>query len=186
MDICRWGLGDVRMPSSVVSTGRKYVYNDDQETPNTQLATFGYQGMEIVFEVRGLLTGPEGGAPVKGGNTVGNLFLGSEGWMWIDGREFQVFKGESNEKLMEERSAAEDNSTVLHMKNFHAACRSRDYRSLNAEVEIGVISAALGHLANISYRVGRTLMWDDKNRNFAGDSEANKLLTRDYRKPYVV
>jgi hypothetical protein len=72
------------------------------------------------------------------------------------------------------------------MKNFLAACRSRDYRTLHADVEIGAMSAALCHLANISYRVGRKLAWDHAKKNFGNDSEANKLLTRDYRKPYVV
>jgi predicted dehydrogenase len=186
MDICRWGLGNVTMPKSVVSTGGKYIYDDDQETPNTQLATFDYGGREIVFEVRGLVTGPEAGLPVKPGNTVGNLFLGSDGWMWTDGGGFQIYKGESNERVMDEKAESEENSTVQHMKNFLAACRSRNYRELRAEIEIGAVSAALCHLANVSYRVGRRLTWDDGRRNFAGDSEANKLLTRDYRKPYVV
>lgn len=185
MDICRWGLGEVKMPKSVVSTGGKYVYDDDQETPNTQLATYDYGGMEIVFEVRGLLTGPEASAPLKGGNTVGNLFLGSEGWMWADGRTFQVFKGESNEQTMDERSAGGEDSTVLHMKNFLDACRSRNHKELTAEIEIGAMSATLCHLANISYRVGRKLAWDDASKRFVNDGEANKLLTRDYRKPYV-
>lgn len=185
MDICRWGLGEVGMPKAVVSTGGKYIYDDDQETPNTQLATFDYGAMEIVFEVRGLLTGPEGGLPVRPGNTVGDLFLGSDGWMWVDGQGFQVYKGEKNEKVMDEKGA-EGNGTVLHMKNFFAACRSRNYKELTAEVEIGAISAALCHLANISYRVGRKLQWDGARRKFVNDPEADKLLTREYRKPYVV
>ena len=175
------------MPKSVVSTGGKYVYDDDQETPNTQLATFDYGDREIVFEVRGLLTGPEGGTPVKGGNTVGNLFLGSDGWMWFGGSGFRVYKGESNEKVMDEkRRRRRTTRRSLHMKNFLAACRSRNHKELNAEIEIGATSAALCHLANISYRVGRKVTWDHAKRNFVNDSEANKLLTRDYRKPYVV
>jgi hypothetical protein len=72
------------------------------------------------------------------------------------------------------------------MKNFLAACRSRNHRQLNAEVEIGATSAALVHFANISYRVGRKVTWDDAKRSFVNDSEANKLLTREYRSPYVV
>ena len=44
MDVCRWGLGEVKLPRSVVSTGGKYIYDDDQETPNTQMATFDYGG----------------------------------------------------------------------------------------------------------------------------------------------
>ena len=63
-----WASRDCR--KSVVSTGGKYVYDDDQETPNTQIATFNYGDAEIVFEVRGMLTGNEGGiAPDRGSAT---------------------------------------------------------------------------------------------------------------------
>src|SRR5579872_2456266 len=61
MDIARWGLGKPGLPKSVVSTGGKYVYQDDQETPNTQIATFDYGDAELMFEVRGIMTGNEGG-----------------------------------------------------------------------------------------------------------------------------
>jgi predicted dehydrogenase len=184
-DIARWGMGDIGMPKTVVSTGGKYIYDDDQETPNTQLSTLGYGNAEIVFEVRGLLTGPEGGVPVGPGNVVGNLFYGSDGWMWVDDSGFQVYKGEKNEKVMDEKRSGGDGS-ILHMTNFLDACKSRNVKDLHGDVEVGAISAALCHLSNISYRVGHSLKWDDSARKFAGDAEANKLITRDYRKPYVV
>jgi predicted dehydrogenase len=186
MDICRWGLGEVGMPKSALSSGGKYVYDDDQETPNTQLATLDYGDKELVFEVRGILTGPEAGNPVKGLNSIGNLFLGSDGWMWASGGGFRVYKGESNEVAMDETGRSEEDSTVVHMKNFLAACRSRNRRDLNAEVEIGATSASLVHFSNISYRVGRKVTWDAARKVFVNDAEATKLLTRDYRKPYVV
>jgi hypothetical protein len=186
MDICRWGLGEVGMPKSALSSGGKYVYDDDQETPNTQLATLDYGDKEIVFEVRGILTGPEAGNPVKGLNSIGNLFLGGDGWMWVSGSGFRVYKGESNEVAMDENGRSEEDSTVVHMKNFLAVCRSRNRRDLNAEVEIGATSASLVHFSNISYRVGRKVTWDAARKVFVNDAEATKLLTRDYRKPYVV
>lgn len=185
-DVARWGLGEVGMPRTAVSTGGKYVYDDDQETPNTQLATLDYGKMQLLFEVRGLLTGPEGGLPVRGGNFIGNLFYGSDGWMWVDGRGFQVYKGENNEKVIDEQSSREEDGSTLHMKNFLEACRSRDYRKLTADIEVGAISAALCHLANISYRTGRKLEWDNAKKKFVRDPEADKLITREYRKPYVV
>jgi predicted dehydrogenase len=184
MDLCRWAMGEATWPKTVSSTGGKFVYDDDQETPNTQMATFGYGGSEIMFEVRGLLTGPEGGTPV-GTYGVGNLFYGADGWMWLDERGFQVYKGEKSEKVMDEKSRG-GNTTVMHMENFLAGCRSRNPKDLHADIEIGAMSASLCHLANISYRVGRTLNWDSAKMNFGPDSAANKLLTRDYRKPYVV
>jgi predicted dehydrogenase len=185
MDIARWGLDNAGMPQFVVSTGGKYVYDDDQETPNTQLATLSYPGKEIVFEVRGLVTGPEAGLPVQAGNTVGNLFLGGDGWMWVDRDGFQVYKGEKNERVMDEK-AERDDGTRLHMENFLKACRSRNHKDLTADIEIGALSATLCHLANVSYRVGRRLEWDAIKNQFRNDREADGMISRDYRKPYVV
>jgi hypothetical protein len=179
-------MGDIGMPKSVVSTGGKYVYDDDQETPNTQFATLSYPKSQLLFEVRGLLTGPEGGLPVRGGNVVGNLFYGADGWMWVDDRTFAIYKGESNEKSLEETAERGTDTSVLHMKNFLDACRSRDQKQLTGDIEVGAISAALCHLANVSYRVGRKLDWDEAKKKFVKDPEADKLLTREYRKPYVV
>lgn len=192
MDIARWGM-NVGLPQSVSSTGGKYYVpaNDDQETPNTQMATFNYGGAEIMFEVRGGITGPEGSLQIRGGNTIGDLFYGTEGWMAIDAQGFQVFKTvkegrtEKQEKVMDE-AKTDVPDTIPHMQNFLAAVKSRNYKDLHADVEIGVASADLCHIANTSYRVGRTLKFDGASRKFIGDEEANKLLTRNYRAPYIV
>jgi hypothetical protein len=64
--------------------------------------------------------------------------------------------------------------------------RSGNSGDLSAEIEEGALSCVLVHLANISYRLGRTLHWDEKTWTVKGDAEANKMLTREYRKPYVV
>src|SRR5947207_745172 len=61
MDICAWGLGEVKWPRNVVSTGGKYGYIDDQETPNTQYASFDYGDRDLTFEVRGIMYWTEGG-----------------------------------------------------------------------------------------------------------------------------
>jgi hypothetical protein len=73
-----------------------------------------------------------------------------------------------------------------HYANFIDAVRSRKRESLNAEIQEGATSTVLVHLANISYRVGRTLYFDEKTMTCIGDAEANRLLTRDYRAPFVV
>ena len=189
MDIARWGLGEPMWPKSVVSTGGKYVYKDDQETPNTQLATFDYGDKQLVFEVRGLITNGEGPIPKGGGNYVGNLFYGEEGWMEMDSSGFKIYKGEKDELLMDERSEKGAGDTAPHMANFLAACRSRNYKDLHADVAIGVMSADLCHLANASYRSGRKLAVDAAKGRFTGPGaeEGNQYLTRPkYRAPYVV
>jgi predicted dehydrogenase len=215
MGIARWGLGDPQWPETAYAQGGKYVYHDDQETPNTLLAGYKYGERELVFEVRGLLTGAEGsavkrkgGAPAAGAAApsssaapiatvpskgapldimVGNLFYGSEGWAAMSDQGFQAFKGESNELVMDERPehGPGADSTALHMQNFLAACRSRNYKGLHDEIANAYLSASLCHLGNISYRVGRKLTLTEGPK-FVNDPEADKMLTRDYRKPYVV
>ncbi len=214
MGIARWALGDPEWPKTAYAQGGKYVYEDDQETPNTLLSSFDFGGREIVFEVRGLLTGSEG-APVKRRSgppatgavappdqqapaatapkvgpplniMIGDLFYGTEGWAAMSDEGFQAFKGESNEVVMDERpERGSGDATNLHMQNFLAACRSRNYKDLHDEIGNAYLSASLCHLANISYRAGRKLTLTPGPK-FANDAEANKLITREYRKPYVV
>jgi len=64
--------------------------------------------------------------------------------------------------------------------------RSRDESKLNGPVETAHLSSALAHLGNIAYRTGRVLRFDPRTEKFIGDKEANTMLTRKYRAPYVV
>ncbi len=133
MGICRWALGDPEWPKTAVATGGKYANDDDTETPNTLLASYDYGGREIVFEVRGNLTGGEGNVQKRApggrgrGNApgtpppaaeqaavaavstappsimVGNLFYGTEGWAAMSDAGCQYYKGESNELFQENK-----------------------------------------------------------------------------------
>ncbi len=181
MDIARWGLGRTEWPKSVVSTGGKYLYDDDQETPNTQSTVFDYGDCELVFEVRGLVTQPEEEIH------IGNLFYGSEGMLAIDLKGYRIYQGEDRKKVKEvafrEKKAWD---TGPHVASFLKAVRSRKTSDLNAPVGLGVFTADLCHLANMSYRVGRKLALEAASGKPAGDSDAMRLWSRDYRAPYVV
>jgi hypothetical protein len=76
--------------------------------------------------------------------------------------------------------------TIPHIANFLKAVRSRQHTDLTADILEGHLSAALCHLANISYRTGRKLAFDPQRERFVNDAEANALLTRKYREPFVV
>jgi hypothetical protein len=120
--------------------------------------------------------------------TIGNLFYGSEGWMAMSDTGYQVYKGDSNELIAEERPERGPGSdaTGQHMENFLTACRSRNVKDLHDPISNAYLSASMCHLANISYRVGRKLTIGAGPR-FSNDAEANKLISREvYRKPYVV
>jgi predicted dehydrogenase len=204
MDIALWGLGRGGWPRTVSSTGGKYVWKDDQETPNTQTASFDFGDAMLTFEVRNLPTPTEGGSPIRPNNTC-NIFFGESGFLVVDNVGFQVYKSaaaslsheavssasagglEKYEKTMDEKAAeGQAWATTPHMRNFIDAVKSRDHRKLNADIAIGARSAAFVHLANISQRVGRLLNVRQSDGRFAGDDQANSLLTRDYREPFVV
>ncbi|HXJ38896.1 MAG TPA: hypothetical protein VNH18_06430, partial [Bryobacteraceae bacterium] len=196
MGLARWAMGDPAWPKTAISYGGKYGPDDDQETPNTQTAAFDFGGRQLVFEVRGGLTGSEGSTPPPGKNApprtspeihpmTGNLVYGTEGWMSMSDAGFQIYKGEGSELVTEEKASGGD-QTKAHMENFLGVVRSRKYADLHDGIENAVLSAGLVHLANISYRSGHKLTLDNGPK-FVGDAEANKLITRPvYRKGYEV
>ena len=187
MDICRWGLG-VTLPTKVHSMGGHFMFEDDQQTPNTQVATFEFdkngKKVILVFEVRHWISNHEAGigeGPRKDPNTIGNIFYGSKGYMAIDGyASYRTFLGKEQEPGPSRREGGSN------WANFISAVRARKQADLNAEVEEGHYSSALVHLANISYRLGRSLDFNPAKEEFTGDKEANAMLRRHYRAPYVV
>jgi predicted dehydrogenase len=192
MDIARWGLG-VDLPRSVVASGGKYAYGDDQETPNTLLARFDYGDKELVFEVRGLQTGLEGGLAGEAPNCIGVLFYGDKGWMALDSDGYRIYKGDPAEKQdpnkpTEEAKYEEPKKTDTgpHITNFLAAVRSRKVEDLHADIDVGRKSADLCHLANISYRLGGRLLNFDQTTEQFDNTEANALAHPAYREPYII
>jgi predicted dehydrogenase len=187
MDLARWGLNQRTLPTKVYSTGGKFIYDDDQETPNTQLAAFDYKDCRLVFEVRGFPTGGESGISLIDSNFIGNLFFGSEGTLALDGSGFRIYLGESRE-LADQATLSEPRvaDTAPHVENFLKAVRSRKSADLAADILEGHLSTALCHLANISYRTGRSLVFDPATETFTHDPDADSYLSRAYREPFVV
>ena len=187
IDIARWGMG-VDMPDNVFSTGGKFVYDDDQQTPNTQQALFKYgDNREMQFEVRGLITGGECNLLEDSGggqHTIGDIFFGSKGFMTMANAGYWTYLGEDREPGPSRET--DGDATYDHWNNFLGAVKSRKVEDLNCDIEVGHISAAICHLANTSYRVGDYLKFNTETERFIGNDAANELLTRDYRPPFVV
>jgi predicted dehydrogenase len=184
VDIARWGLG-VTYPTKVSAMGGKFMFDDDQETPNVIAANYEFEvnGKKrfMEFEVRHWLTNPEAEMSRTATNNIGNTFYGSKGYLTVPSyTSYRSWMG----REMTPGSAG--NKGGDHYLNFIEAVRSRKRESLNAEVQEGATSCVIMHLANISYRVGRTLYFDEKTMTCKNDAEANALLTRNYRAPFVV
>jgi hypothetical protein len=73
-----------------------------------------------------------------------------------------------------------------HFNNFIAAVRSGKKSDLTCDIEVGHLSSALPLMANISYLLGRELKIDGTKEKFITDVEADKMLKRTYRDPYVI
>jgi predicted dehydrogenase len=173
LDVLRWGMRQT-LPVRVQSTGGRFGYKDQAQTPNTQNVTYVFEdGATMVGQLRGLYTT----------EPMSWDFFGTKGHMHLDadGRVTLTLGRNKNPEPEPVYPADLD-----HFKNFAEAVRARNPKLLHAEIEETALSTALCHLGNIAYRVGRDLKFDPKNRQFPGDQEANALLTRNYRKPYAV
>ncbi len=220
MDKARWAIKDATWPTKVWAMGGRYGYDDQGETPNTQLAVMEFGDVLLVFETRGLVDGDS-----KMHRKVTNEFYTTEGK--IEDDKFFPKNGGAPVQLDDFELTIRPQD---HFANFIDAVRSRDMADLNADVLEGHYSAGLCHLPNISmrlghevpfqtpkqvvdnevafdsfqlieknlgwgvgldlhnmtYQYGRELTFDPENETFVGDEEANEMLTRTYRKPYVV
>lgn len=195
-DIARWGLNKDEHPIKVSSTGGYFKFSADecsQETANTQTAQLEYaDGKILQFEVRGIFTGGEGPLDVK----IGNLFYGTEGWLELNGSTWRSYLGPDNEPGPSSEDGGEGEDKGLgylaapggggHYANFISAMRSGDRKDLTCDIQEGHKSTVLPLISNISYRLGRNLSFDGSSEKFVDDPEADKMLTRVYRDPYVV
>ena len=177
LDAARNILG-VEAPTKISCAGGKYFYDDDQQTPDTQIATFdfptgpgGATGCTLVWEHR--VWEKKGQGPE--GQSYGIAIHGDKGTMLFDGDSWQVRGGDgATEKPKGDMVGA-------HVRNFIDAIRG-DAKP-NAEIEVGHTSTRLCHLGNIAYRTGKTLRFDAKTET-TDDAGANKLLGREYRKGF--
>jgi predicted dehydrogenase len=184
MDKARWGLG-VKYPVKATAIGGHFMFDDDQETPNTLNSSFefdeGGKKKMLEFEVRHWITNREYGNPTQAGGSIGNLYYGSNGYMVIENyNKYSTYIGR------EQKPGPTATKTDTHFQNFLDAVRAHKRELLNCEVEEGAASTVLVHLANISYRLGRTVNFDSKTMTCVNDAEANKMAMGTYRKPFVV
>jgi predicted dehydrogenase len=188
LDVARWGLG-VKYPKKVSAIGGHVMFDDDQETPNVLNVSceFDNGGVQkiLVFEVRHWMTNHEAGMGEggKSPNTVGTIFYGPKGYVAIwdeDHGRYESFLGK------EQQPGPSGQAIGNNWENFISAVRSRRQSDLNAPITEGAISTMILHLANISYRVGRTVYFDEASYSCTGDPEANALFQRQYRPAFKV
>jgi predicted dehydrogenase len=170
LDVARMVVG-LDAPRTISCGGGKLFYDDDQQTPDTQIAVFDFPGTTVVWEHRiWSKTGSEGeGSGVVIYGEKGTLIFDRKGWHVQDG------------------VTASDKAAEIerpHLASFVDAVR--EHKRPSADIEEGHKSTRLCHLGNIAYRVGRRLTFDASTETIGGDAAANQLLRRTYRTPFVV
>jgi predicted dehydrogenase len=170
LDVIR-ALLDLDAPTRVTAGGGKLFYEDDQQTPDTQLVTYDFPHTTVLWEHRIWSRTGVGGQP------WGVMLYGERGTLVFDDRGWHVTDGITASDRAAEAERA-------HLRNFLDCVRSG--RRPNADIEEGHKSTRLCHLGNIAYRVGRALRFDARAERFVGDDEANGLLGRSYRAPFAL
>ena len=167
LDIARWAL-QVEFPTTVSSTGGRYYFDDDQETPDTHVVSFEFENeSQITWQGSSCNRNGSGFVKVFGDNGMVE-FLGSGGYVIYD---------RGNKEL---KRVPGGQGQPEHVDNLIKAIRNNAPESLHAEIEIGHRSTLLCHLGNISQRVGRMLACDTSNGHILNDKEAMALWQREY------
>ena len=168
IDLCRWGLG-VDYPIRVTSAGGRYRFEDDQETPDTHIVNFQFEGRkQIMWE--GLSCSRQAARPYH------TLFHGDQGTLAISDSQYIIYDLAGKATTTEPITGGDN----LHFNNFLDAIRKGG--RLNSEIEEGHKSTLLCHLGNIAQRTGRSLQCDAKNGQIVSDKQAMTFWTREYDK----
>jgi predicted dehydrogenase len=183
VDICHWALGGKAkgLPRRISCSGGRFGYEDQAETPNTQTTIWEYADGTIV---EGKIVDLYTAEPRTW------EFYGTKGYMVIrSGGLFEVYLDGASEPEPSLHAPTEPTRSYrpidrAQLENWADAVRAGDPSTLNAEIEDIHFSNSLCHFANVSYRVGREVRFDEQERRFDGDEEANRLLSRTYEKGF--
>lgn len=169
LDLCRWGL-QVDYPLRTVSSGGRYCYQDDQETPDTHQVAFEFaDGKQITYQGISCSQTPLG--PFA-------AFYGTEGYLEMDGNgNYKVY--DVKNKLVEEVKGS-GWGQKQHLENMIAAVRANNPKRLNQPILEGHKSTLLCHLGNIAHRTGSTVLSDATNGKVLYDENQQKLWRREY------
>lgn len=193
-DMVRWMLG-LGWPKRISSSGGILVQKESKANiTDTQTAIFDYDDLSVVWQHRSWGHAPDPkypwGATLYG--EKGTLKASVHRWDFTPaGKKEPTLSGEAlyeNEKYPEDVTEERNELHVAaanrrHQQDFLRAIASRG-RPV-ADIEEGYISTTSCILANLALKLNRTLAWDPEAGNVSGDDEANGLLRRPYRRPWV-
>jgi len=166
----------VEWPRTVTSSGGKYVFDDNSETPDSQVTTYEFPTFMLVWEHKaGLGVGLNGRSwGVSWSGTEGTIILNDAGW------ELVIEKRKAS--LEPDKHKSSGDPRPAHVRNFLDCVKSRRQPVLN--LELGHHVSTVAHLGNIAFRSGHKITWDAASEKIVGDREADKFVGVKYRKPW--
>ncbi|HEV7330837.1 MAG TPA: Gfo/Idh/MocA family oxidoreductase [Flavisolibacter sp.] len=182
VDLARWGLG-VDYPTKVSSNGGRYRYQDDWETPDTQVINWEFKNNTFMtWEGRSC-----NGRTIEG-SSVGVMFYGDNGSLLIEGGnaytvydlDNKVVREVKNTEAIDVRSLSNPAETLdaIHLVNFLDGIRKGT--AVNSDITSGHKSTLLVQLGNIALRSGAALNINPENGHIVGNKDAARYWKREY------
>ncbi|MFB3786192.1 MAG: Gfo/Idh/MocA family protein [bacterium] len=171
-DIVSWVMGHEINRVSV--SGGKYFYKHNVDTPDTLEAVFDCPGYTMTYSLR-----QANGYPLHGEADHGIYFFGAEGTLFVNRSRYEHYTEKDRKTPVIGENRGMD---LQHKQKFLDSLKSR--KITDSDVETGHLSGIPAHLANIAFRTGRSIQWDNQNQTILGDPEAARYLSRAPRKPW--
>jgi predicted dehydrogenase len=177
IQVLLWAMGS-DAPKAVLSSGGKYVLEDNSETPDTQMTIYEFPTYTLVWEHRvsvglGLYNRPWGMA-----------FTGTEGTLVINDSGCEILREPSKDSLEPRKFPGGADPRPAHIRNFLDCVKSR--RQPVENLEEGHYISTIAHLGNIALRSGQRILWNPKDEKIENNPEADRLVGLDYRKPWML
>jgi predicted dehydrogenase len=170
IDLCRWAL-QADYPTRVTSSGGRYRFDDDQETPDTHVVSYEFEGRkQVTWE--GLSCSRQANRPYHA------LFHGERGTLALSDTSYTIYDPAGKQVRVEKVQGGDS----PHFINLLNAIRNNE--RLNSEIEEGHKTTLLCHLGNIAHRTGRSLRCNSKDGSIIDDKAATAYWTREYAKQW--
>jgi len=175
INMLQMGTG-MELPKTVSSCGGKFVFDDDSETPDSQVTVYEFPTYQMIWEHRAGLNNGLNNRP------WGVAWTGTEGTIILNDQGYEIITERKKTSLDSERKPSSGNPHPAHVRNFLDCVKSRQQPVLNLEPAHHV--STLAHLGNIAYRTGRKIVWDGQAEKIVGDKAADQMVGGKYRQPW--
>jgi len=175
IQVLLWAMGP-EPPKSVMSSGGKYVLEDNSETPDTQITVYEFPSYTLVWEHKvgvglGLYNRP-----------WGMSFTGTEGTLVINDSGWEILREPTKDALEPKKYPGGADPRPAHVRNFLDCIKSRQQPIEN--LGVGHHVSTVAHLGNIALRTGHKVNWDTQAERVIDDPKADALVSVPYRKPW--